>query len=399
MAQVAPSVRSIATTVSSSAAQAHDVNMPASVEAGDLLVMQFNSRFNNITTPAGWTLVPSSHAAQAEGGQKGAIYVKRSTDGSEAGGTVNVTHTGFNAHMTAHVFALSGAGSFLSAATATAANNTTNVDPSNLAPIAYGSRPYLWMTFANAAGAGTWGTFPSGYTTGSSPSPNGATSAYGYKQATAASDNPGVFGQSAGGENLLAWTWVVWPLESQRTETNADDGYSGNSPTFATDSHFIGNGSGITWDSFARIPRVWIPQGATILEAHIEVRAAALLGTASSVASKIHLNAADDATAPTDRTTHVAKTRTTAFASWSPSAWTSGVIYSSPDISAAVQEVVDRAGWAAGNAMMILWDNNASPANNRLGASDLNGGWGFLLVVEYEAGGVVEFTGWGPIPI
>ena len=64
-----------------------------------------------------------------------------------------------------------------------------------------------------------------------------------------------------------------------------------------------------------------------------------------------------------------AKPRTTAFVDWQLGVTVSGgstvftseyplgdVAFSSPDLSAIIQEIVDQGGWASGNSMMLFWD-------------------------------------------
>ena len=51
---------------------------------------------------------------------------------------------------------------------------------------------------------------------------------------------------------------------------------------------------------------------------------------------------------------------TTESVAWSPGAWTNGVEYQSPDLSALVQEVVDRAGWAEGNSLAFIIDGTGT---------------------------------------
>lgn len=51
---------------------------------------------------------------------------------------------------------------------------------------------------------------------------------------------------------------------------------------------------------------------------------------------------------------------TTASVNWNAiGAWVINTNYDSPDISTVVQEIVNRAGWASGNDMVIFWDDHA----------------------------------------
>ncbi len=67
--------------------------------------------------------------------------------------------------------------------------------------------------------------------------------------------------------------------------------------------------------------------------------------------------AADNPSAPTNLATESALTRTTASAAWTIAAQTVDVQFSSPDLASVIQEIVNRAGWSYGNAMILTVDN------------------------------------------
>jgi len=100
---------------------------------------------------------------------------------------------------------------------------------------------------------------------------------------------------------------------------------------------------------------------------------------------KIRAEALDDATAfaatPNNLT---ARTKTTAKATWTiTDAWSVGVHYPSPDLSAVIQEVVNRPGWAYGNAINIfieLDDGQTDNGNGRSAYDHTNGNY-----MEYTA--------------
>lgn len=141
---------------------------------------------------------------------------------------------------------------------------------------------------------------------------------------------------------------------------NADDGYC-NGTTFRStwDYCYIGDVSSASQNYFGRFTSVTIAKGVTITAARVDFYAyGSLSGT--TVNLNVYMNAADDASAPTDCTTYGAKSTTSAVAWSSVGSWTANNTYSSPDISSAVQEVTDRAGWSSGNDMMVLVKNNSS---------------------------------------
>jgi len=80
-----PTVESITETAFSSAATAHDVDMPATVTADDLLLVFFANNNNTaVTTPSGWTLLQGGNQSFVNGN----AYAKKA-DGTEGGGTVD----------------------------------------------------------------------------------------------------------------------------------------------------------------------------------------------------------------------------------------------------------------------------------------------------------------------
>ncbi len=145
---------------------------------------------------------------------------------------------------------------------------------------------------------------------------------------------------------------------------SADDGYSNSGGLFSAlgiDLR-IGNLGGDNYDTFARFPSVNVKQGATVVEAFIQPAGRIASGGAGT-RSNIAMEDADDAVAPTSRAEHVADARTTAFTAWDGFTFAEDTYAQSPSIVDVVQEVVDRGSWASGNAMMVLWDNDASDAN------------------------------------
>lgn len=156
------------------------------------------------------------------------------------------------------------------------------------------------------------------------------------------------------------------PTSAFDTPAGGDDGYSNSALAFNSSAvnWTIGNIAGVTYDAFVLYPGVTIPKGARILTAKLTVYASSTLsGTTCKI--KIFANAVDSASVPTTRATHVAKARTTAFVSWTLGAQTAGTKYESPDISSVIQEITDRSGWASGNNLMLLLDNDASSNNAR----------------------------------
>lgn len=109
-----------------------------------------------------------------------------------------------------------------------------------------------------------------------------------------------------------------------------------------------------------RFTNVTIPAGATINSASLQLF---MFASDDDILCDIYCEDADNpgtfsgsATGPSSRTLTAAATAWDATnVSGSTDAWVTA-----PDISAAVQEVVDRAGWASGNALVVLLKGRVS---------------------------------------
>ena len=106
-----------------------------------------------------------------------------------------------------------------------------------------------------------------------------------------------------------------------------------------------------------RFTNLSIPQGATITSAYLQFEAK----EAQSEATNLILQgqAADNAATFTTTAGNVSsRPRTAASVSWAPPAWNTvgeaGAGQRTPDLSAVIQEIVDRPGWASGNALAII---------------------------------------------
>jgi len=103
-----------------------------------------------------------------------------------------------------------------------------------------------------------------------------------------------------------------------------------------------------------RFNNLEVPRGATIVSAYLEFVVDETGSTATNV--NIHAHDTDNAPAFAATTQNVtSRTLTAASTAWNIPAWnTVGEIQQSPDISAVVQEVVDRAGWSSNNSMAFI---------------------------------------------
>lgn len=111
-----------------------------------------------------------------------------------------------------------------------------------------------------------------------------------------------------------------------------------------------------------RFTNVTIPPGSTISAATISI-----WPTSASFDDMLADWYADDVDNAADfaaSATVTGRTRTTATVLWSADSIGSGAFVSSPDLAAVIQEVIDRAGWASGNALVILAIGRSSATKN-----------------------------------
>ncbi|UJX41681.1 hypothetical protein K9F62_02985 [Desulfovibrio sp. JY] len=155
-----------------------------------------------------------------------------------------------------------------------------------------------------------------------------------------------------------------------------------------------GNYSGNRESAWARFQNVAIPQGATITSAILRLTSNGN-HTSKTIALSVRAELADSPHAPSSVSDANGRTKTDGV-NWSPGDWTTQA-YDSPDIASVIQEVVDRTGWTAGNALQIfVLDNGSSSGAERAFYCFGNGtGYPELHVVWQESSNVVSVTcGW-----
>ena len=129
-----------------------------------------------------------------------------------------------------------------------------------------------------------------------------------------------------------------------------------------------------------------IPQGATIVNAHLQFKVDEI--TTGAVDLTIRGQAADNAAVFSSAAGNISSRALTATSvAWSPSDWTtvgeSGAAQRTPDLAAVVQEIVSRAGWVSGNALAMIVSGTG-----RRTAESFNGdsAGAPLLHVEFSTG-------------
>ncbi len=106
-----------------------------------------------------------------------------------------------------------------------------------------------------------------------------------------------------------------------------------------------------------RFPGVSIPRGATITNAYVQFTADEIPNVSASLLVQGH--AVDNAPAFANTAGNVSnRARTATQVSWNPPVWTAigaaGIDQQTPNLSPIVQELVNRTGWASGNAMVVI---------------------------------------------
>ena len=204
-----PTVQSITTTNFASDATAHLVNMPATVNAGDLLLCIFAcDALPSVTTPSGWTSINSYSFSN-----RTAIFAKIAS-GSEGGTTVDFVTSASEA-ATAQVYRITGVSGGVTSSDITSAHATgtgSNPDPPNLDPSGWGTLDTLWIAVASCSDpvSGVT-TYPTNYTNGTySQSGSGTTHvqlASARRENNTAAENPGTYTLNASAGN--GWSGIT----------------------------------------------------------------------------------------------------------------------------------------------------------------------------------------------
>jgi hypothetical protein len=143
-----------------------------------------------------------------------------------------------------------------------------------------------------------------------------------------------------------------------------------------------------------RFTNVTIPPGSVITAAYLTLRAR-LSESGTACLTRISAEDVDDApTFADDLAVFITRwnARTAARVNWDniPN-WTADTNYNSPEIKTVIQEIVDRAGWASGNDIVIFWedfeDRSTHAVCNRRSAIpyDLTPANAPILHIEYIA--------------
>jgi len=177
---------------------------------------------------------------------------------------------------------------------------------------------------------------------------------------------------------------------------STDDAYI-NLSFIYTDSEEIRVGNQLSQSLRAgiRFQGVAIPQGSTILSANLRLTVNGVAtGTVCNV--KIRAEDSDSAAAFSDLSDFTSRAETSAGVDWDNlGAYGLGDLVSTPNISAVIQEVIDRAGWVSGNDLVLFLDDNGSDidAYRRFGTFDGKTYAVPVLEINFSSGNVIASTG------
>ena len=139
--------------------------------------------------------------------------------------------------------------------------------------------------------------------------------------------------------------------------------------------------------AYFRFTNVTITQGSTINSALFRP-VAVDTDTSTNWITRLYFNAVDNASNPASGAALDALALTTAFATPTNSLNTSAGTRYDFDVTSVLQEIVNRAGWASGNAVTVLWLDNGSTNGISRRWNDYSGGAANAakLDIDYTAG-------------
>ena len=166
---------------------------------------------------------------------------------------------------------------------------------------------------------------------------------------------------------------------------DAEESATGDMNLTSSDLELVFNDSNQTVG--IRFSAVGIPQGATIVNAYLQFQT----DETDSGATVLTIEGEDSDNAPTFAVTGgniSSRPRTGASIPWSPEPWLTvgeaGAAQRTPNIASIIEEIVNRAGWASGNSLVIIVTGTGERTAESYNG-DQNGAP--LLQVEYTTGG------------
>jgi len=232
-ALAAPVVTSVTQTAFGTDTTDHYVDMPATVNVGDLLIVLFtNDGSVAVTTPDGWSLLASNATGTAV---RLSVYYKIAA-GTEGSTTVNFA-TSSSEQAAAQVYRITDWHGTTPPEISTAATGTSTApNPASLDPAGWDVADTLWIAVAGQDRGDQSGTtaYPASYADGistqsSDPATTGVCRTHSARRVLAvASENPGAFTIPVW-EEWVAFTIAVRP-EPRDLTTNSTEGGSVTTP-------------------------------------------------------------------------------------------------------------------------------------------------------------------------
>jgi hypothetical protein len=200
--------------------------------------------------------------------------------------------------------------------------------------------------------------------------------------------------------NLNSFYWYeVIPKEAMLVDADFSISASTDDGTITSGGYFptanfvkVGN-DGAPDDIWLRYPNFNVGRRNTILTAYITYKANANKSN-TVVNSAIYCEDADNPTYPISEADYDGRS-VTAGVTWnSISSWVNGTSYETPSLVTPVQAVINRTGWAYGNAIQFLHKNNLSDtnANRQAFAYDQGGGNAPILTVTWTPHSIVTIN-------
>jgi hypothetical protein len=213
-AMSAPVVAPVTETAFDTDTTSHYVNMPSTVNAGDLLIVLFsNDRNGSVTTPGGWTEL----ASDTSGPHIRVSVYYRIAAGTEGGTTVNFI-TSAAEEAAAQVYKITNwHGTTPPGISIAATGSDASPDPASLNPASWDVTDTLWIAVAGQDRGDQTGTmtYPAGYIDGTSTLSSVGTGSCrihsAHRVLATASEDPGAFTIPAS-EQWVAFTIAVRPV-------------------------------------------------------------------------------------------------------------------------------------------------------------------------------------------
>ncbi len=206
-----------------------------------------------------------------------------------------------------------------------------------------------------------------------------------------------VFG-GTGNTNLSTYACGMAPATATaQVSASSDDAFQNTGGTMDPLTNTELRMGGVVGASGVRFTSLSIPQGATITNAYIQFTADDTPSTTGAPTVTIQGEAANNATTFTTANNNITgRTGTTATVSWSIPAWNTnseiGANQRTPAITSIVQEIVNRPGWASGNAMVFRTTGGGGTTRRDAETFDDVSGSAAQLVIEYTANATCQYA-------